>query len=56
MKFVLPAIALDTGSFGTIPQLHPIDKRINLNLHLQERQNSDDQLKIISQKRDAYKG
>jgi subtilisin family serine protease len=46
-------IPIETATYGTIPPRHALDKRINLNLHLQERENSDDHLRVISQKRDA---
>ena len=53
VETVYPVFVLETFDFGTIPPSYQLDKRINLNLHLKERLNSDDQLKVISQAPDA---
>ena len=53
IKFVYPVSSIDTASFGAIPPSHKIEKRINENLNLQKRLNSEDHLKIISQKKYA---
>jgi subtilisin family serine protease len=53
IKFVYPVSSIDTASFGAIPPPHIIEKRINKNLNLQKRLNSEDHLKVISQKKYA---
>ena len=49
VETVYPSHVVETFDYGTIPPIHRLDKRINSNLHLQERLNSDPQLKVISQ-------